>query len=575
MISNFIKHSVSGGSPSFTIGAQNLSILNFFKKQSPVATGNENANLPKELSEAKTKGMFCFQCQETCNNTGCTVKGMCGKPAHVANLQDKLIQILKEISILVEENGGDVPNEVGLFLVESLFMTITNANFDDAMISEQINKGLNLRDKVAKGRNVPVPKLGVHTNSNPDIVSLRELIVYGMKGISAYTEHAYRLDKENPEIYQFLVKALSAITRDNLTIDDLVKLAVECGNTAVKAMQLLDTANTSAYGNPEITQINIGVRDRPGILISGHDLHDLKDLLEQTKGTGVDVYTHGEMLAAHYYPELKKYDNLYGNYGGAWYKQDREFGPFNGPIIMTTNCIVPVRKEYKDRIFTTGVVGYPGLKHIPNRPEGGQKDFSEIIALAKKCKPPKQLETGQIVGGFAHNQVFALADKVVEAIKSGAIKKFVVMAGCDGRHKSRDYFTQMALALPKDAVILSAGCAKYRFIKLPLGDINGIPRVLDAGQCNDSYSLALIALKLKEIFKLDDVNKLPLAFDIAWYEQKAVAVHLALLALGFKNVRIGPTLPGFLSPNVRKLLEDAFGLQCSTTVAEDLPKIMA
>lgn len=572
MISNFVKQSVPSGLPAFALGANNLSILNFFKKKD--VTENPNANLTRELSDVHKKGMFCFQCQETCNNTGCTVRGMCGKPAYVANLQDKLIQVLKEISVLVEENGGEVPHEVGLFIVESLFMTITNANFDDKMITEQINKALNLRDSIGKGKTVPTPTLGVHTSSNPDVVSLRELIVYGMKGIAAYAEHAYRLDKEDPEIYKFLVKALSGITKD-LSVDELVKLTLECGNCAVKAMKILDEANTTAYGNPEITKINIGVRNRPGILISGHDLRDLKDLLEQTKGTGIDVYTHGEMLAAHYYPELKKYDNLVGNYGGSWWKQDVEFGPFNGPIVMTTNCIVPVKKAYKDRIFTTGVVGYPGLKHIPNRPVGGQKDFSQVIALAKKCKPPTQLESGEIVGGFAHNQVFQLADKIVDAIKSGAIKRFVVMSGCDGRHKSRDYFTQMALALPKDAVILSSGCAKYRYIKLPLGDINGIPRVLDAGQCNDSYSLAIIALKLKEIFKLDDVNKLPLSFDIAWYEQKAVAVLLALLALGFKNVRIGPTLPGFLSPNVANVLVKNFGIQCSTTVAEDLPKIMS
>lgn len=554
----------------FVQGSRPLSIFNMFKKSSVV---EQNPHLKAELANLPKKGMFCFQCQETCNNHGCTVKGMCGKHSSTANLQDKLIQVCKEIAILSEQSGKVTP-EVGRFLVESLFTTITNANFDDEDIKQRINSALNLRDSMNRGSSIPAPACGVKSDPNEDVVSLRELITYGLKGIAAYTEHAYRLDKENPEIYDHIVKALCGITKD-LSVDELVKLTLETGNCAVKAMQLLDSANTGTYGNPEITKINIGVRNRPGILISGHDLRDLKDLLEQTKGTGIDVYTHGEMLASHYYPELKKYDNLVGNYGNAWWKQDHEFGPFNGPIIMTTNCIVPVKKEYKDRIFTTGVVGYPGLKHIADRPAGGQKDFSDVIALAKKCKPPTQLESGEIIGGFAHNQVFTLADKLVAAIKAGKIKKFVVMAGCDGRHKERQYFTDIAKALPKDAVILSAGCAKYRYIKLNLGDIDGIPRILDAGQCNDSYSLAIIALKLKEIFELDDVNKLPLAFDIAWYEQKAVAVLLALLSLGFKNIRLGPTLPGFLSPNVANVLVKNFGICCTTTVAEDIPKIMS
>ncbi|OHS93087.1 Hydroxylamine reductase [Tritrichomonas foetus] len=545
-------------SPNFAFGARNASILDLFKRKDALE------NIPK-------KGMFCFQCQETNENKGCTEKGMCGKKAYTANLQDKLVSLCKEISLACEANG-EVSNEVGIFIINSLFMTITNANFDDDRFRIQIECANRLLKSLAKSEIKPAP-CGVKSNDNPDIVSLREVITYGLKGLAAYTEHAYNLDKEDPEIYRFVVKCLADLTKD-LSIDELIQLTLECGNYAVKAMKLLDEANTSAYGHPQITKVNIGVGTRPGILVSGHDLRDLKDLLEQTKDSGIDVYTHGEMLPAHYYPELKKYPHLFGNYGGSWWKQDQEFGPFNGPILMTTNCIVPVKKAYKNRIFTTGAVGYEGLQHIPDRPKGGQKDFSQIIALAKKCKPPTELEKGEIVGGFAHNQVFALADQIVEAVKSGAIKKFVVMGGCDGRHASREYFTKMAQALPKDSVILTAGCAKYRYNKLPLGDINGIPRVLDAGQCNDSYSLAIIALKLKEIFGLDDVNKLPLAFDIGWYEQKAVAVLLALLALGFKNVRLGPTLPGFLTPNVANILVKNFGISVTSTVEEDIQKII-
>ena len=523
-----------------------------------------------DFNDIGKKSMFCFQCQETKDNIGCTAKGMCGKTAYTANLQDKLVQVCKEISVACEETGK-INNEIGSFIVESLFMTITNANFDDKRFEVRIKEALKLRDSIKK--NVKPAPLGVKSNDNPDIVSIRELLTYGIKGLSAYTEHAHNLGKENPEIYHFIVKALSAMTKD-LSMDELVKLTMECGGAAVKAMKLLDEANTSSYGHPEVTKVSIGVGNRPGILVSGHDLRDLKELLEQTKDKGIDIYTHGEMLPAHYYPELKKYKHLYGNYGGAWWKQDKEFGPFNGPILMTTNCITPVRNEYKDRIFTTGAVGYPGLKHITKRLRNGHKDFSEIIALAQKCPPPTQLESGEIVGGFAHNQVISLADKIVEAVKSGAIKKFVVMAGCDGRQVERDYFTKMAQALPKDTVILTAGCAKYRYNKLNLGDIGGIPRVLDAGQCNDCYSLAIIALKLKEVFELDDVNKLPLAFDIGWYEQKAVAVLLALLSLGFKNIRLGPTLPGFLSPNVADLLVKTFNISGITTVQQDLPKIL-
>ena len=514
--------------------------------------------------------MFCFQCQEARDNVGCTGKGNCGKTSSTANLLDVLVERCKEIAVATEDNPGDII-ELGRFLCLSLFMTITNANFDNDKIISQINKA----DTIIKatGKCVRPAPIGSKSCPNPDINSLRELVLYGLKGLCAYAEHAAMLDYDDPEIYKFIVSTLAALTKD-LSADELTKLALATGDCAVKTMALLDKANTETYGHPVATKVNIGVGNRPGILISGHDLRDLKDLLEQTKDEGIDIYTHGEMLPAHYYPEFQKYKHLYGNYGSAWYNQNDDFKKFNGPILMTTNCIIPVKKAYADRIFTTGAVGWPGLPHIPDRPRGGQKDFSQIIALAKKCKPPTPIESGEIVGGFAHNQVMAVAGKVIDAVKRGAIKKFVVMAGCDGRQKSRSYYTEIAKRLPKDTIILTAGCAKYKYNKLPLGDIEGIPRVLDAGQCNDSYSLAMIALKLKEAFGLDDVNKLPLAFDIAWYEQKAVAVLLALLALGFKNIRCGPTLPAFLSPGVADVLVKNFGIMPNTTVEADLQAIM-
>ena len=482
---------------------------------------------------------------------------------------DILVERCKEIAVASEEGTGDIV-ELGRFLCFSLFLTITNANFDNNRIIDQIHKA----DAILKstGKSVNPAPVGSKSCSNPDINSLRELILYGLKGISAYADHAAMLDHDDPEIYKFMVSAMAALTKD-LSADELTKLALATGDCAVKTMALLDKANTEAYGKPVATKVNIGVGNRPGILISGHDLRDLKDLLEQTKDSGIDVYTHGEMLPAHYYPELKKYKHLFGNYGSAWYNQNYDFAKFNGPILMTTNCIIPVKQSYANRIFTTGAVGYPGVPHIPDRPRGGSKDFSQIIALAKKCPPPTEIESGEIVGGFAHNQVMAVADKVIDAVKKGAIKKFVVMAGCDGRHKSREYYTEVAKKLPKDTVILTAGCAKYRYNKLPLGDINGIPRVLDAGQCNDSYSLALIALKLKEVFGLNDINELPIAYNIAWYEQKAVIVLLALLSLGVKNIHLGPTLPAFLSPNVAKVLVDNFGISGINTVDEDLKRL--
>lgn len=512
--------------------------------------------------------MFCFQCQETLKNTGCTFKqGMCGKQHDTAHLQDTLLQHLKALALKHESDTGDI-KPLGLFLVQSLFVTITNANFDNERITRQIAEAE--RRLGGQPENVP---LGVLSAEDPDLRSLRELLTYGLKGIAAYTDHAAMLGYEDETIYRFVIKGLAATTK-TLDIDTLFGLAVECGHTAVTAMALLDKANTGTYGHPEITKVKTGVGTRPGILVSGHDLRDMRDLLEQSKDAGIDIYTHSEMLPAHYYPELKKYPHLAGNYGGSWFHQDKEFGPFNGPILMTTNCIVPVQDAYKDRIFTTGMAGWPGARHISDRPAGGEKDFSEIIALAKTCPPPTALEDGEIVGGFAHNQVFALADKVVEAVKSGAIKRFIVMAGCDGRHTTRQYFTDVAAQLPKDTIILTAGCAKYRYNKLELGDIGGIPRVLDAGQCNDSYSLVVIALKLKEVFGLDDVNKLPLSFDIAWYEQKAVAVLLALLALGFKKIHLGPTLPAFLSPNVVQVLVEKFDIRPTTEPTADIEKMM-
>ena len=535
--------------------------------------------------------MFCYQCQETAGCSGCTNAGVCGKTPEVANLQDLLVYVTKGLAAVttaLRDEGKEVTEDVNHMISVNLFTTITNANFDKesiiAKIKDTLETKIILLSKLSNNDNLPEAALwngveiefeskaktvGVLSTENEDIRSLRELITYGLKGLAAYSKHANALLKDNVEVDAFLQRALAATIDDSLTVDELVTLTLECGKYGVEGMALLDEANTSAYGNPEITTVNIGVRNNPGILISGHDLKDLEMLLEQTKGTGVDVYTHSEMLPAHYYPFFKKYDNFVGNYGNAWWKQKEEFEKFNGPILMTTNCIVPPSESYKNRLFTTGATGYPGCKHIDGA-YGEIKDFSEIIELAKTCQPPTEIETGTITGGFAHEQVFALADTVVDAVKSGAIKKFVVMAGCDGRAKSRSYYTDFAKALPKDTVILTAGCAKYKYNKLDLGDIGGIPRVLDAGQCNDSYSLALIALKLKDVFNLDDVNDLPIAYNISWYEQKAVIVLLALLYLGVKNIHLGPTLPAFLSPNVAKVLVDNFGIAGITNVEEDL-----
>ena len=535
--------------------------------------------------------MFCFQCQETANCTGCTVSGVCGKKPDVAAMQDLLIYATKGLSAVAEklrEEGKEVSKEVNHKVTMNLFITITNANFDKDAIVKNITETFALRDSLRKelsdSTNLPkaatvavspddyaifAQSIGVLSTENEDIRSLRELITYGLKGLAAYSKHANVLLQDDADVDAFIQKALAATLDDSLSVDDLVKLTLETGKAGVEGMALLDKANTTAYGNPEITTVDIGVRKNPGILVSGHDLKDLEMLLDQTEGSGVDVYTHSEMLPAHYYPFFKKYKHFAGNYGNAWWKQKEEFEPFNGPILMTTNCIVPPKDSYKDRLWTTGSAGYPGCKHIEGK-YGEIKDFSGIIAQAKTCPAPKEIESGTIVGGFAHEQVFALADKVVEAVKSGAIKKFIVMAGCDGRQKKREYYTEFAKALPKDAVILTAGCAKYKYNKLNLGDIGGIPRVLDAGQCNDSYSLALIALKLKEIFGLDDVNKLPLAYNIAWYEQKAVIVLLALLYLGVKNIHLGPTLPAFLSPNVAKVLVENFGIAGIGTVEDDI-----
>lgn len=539
--------------------------------------------------------MFCYQCQETAKGTGCEVRGVCGKNEEVAKLQDLLIYVTKGISEIVVKGKVDVKSisEVNHQVLKSLFITITNANFDDGAIENQIHKMIEFRNELKKqlsGVNLgdaaefevidrasmldKASKVGVLSTENEDVRSLREMIIYGLKGMAAYTHHALNIGKEDLAISVFIYEALASTLDNSLSADNLVALTLKTGEFGVKAMALLDEANTSKYGNPEITSVNIGVRNNPGILISGHDLTDLEQLLEQTKGTGIDVYTHSEMLPAHYYPFFKKYDNFAGNYGGSWWQQVTEFGTFNGPILFTTNCIVPPRsEEIRQRIFTSGASGYPGCMHI-TADENGKKDFSEIITMAKQCKPPVEIETGSIVGGFAHNQVFALADKVVDAVKSGAIKKFFVMAGCDGRMKSREYYTEFAKKLPNDTVILTAGCAKYRYNKLGLGDIGGIPRVLDAGQCNDSYSLVVIALKLKEIFGLDDVNDLPIAYNIAWYEQKAVIVLLALLYLGVKNIHLGPTLPGFLSPNVAKVLVEKFGIAGIGQVEDDIKLFM-
>ena len=537
--------------------------------------------------------MFCFQCQETAKGTGCTMRGVCGKLPETAALQDLLVYVTKGLSAVTTQlraEGKEVGEQVNHLVSLNLFTTITNANFDDEAITAKIVETLTCKEQLLKqlddtGKLPDAAKwngcvgefavkaasseVGVLSTENEDIRSLRELITYGLKGLSAYSKHANALLKDNAEVDGFMQRALAATLDDSLTADELVALTLETGKYGVDGMALLDEANTSAYGNPEITKVNIGVRKNPAILISGHDLKDLEMLLEQTEGTGVDVYTHSEMLAGQYYPVFKKYEHFAGNYGNAWWKQKEEFASFNGPILMTTNCIVPPADSYKDRLFTTGAAGYPGCKHIDGK-YGETKDFSEIIEMAKKCPAPTEIETGEIVGGFAHEQVFALADKVVEAVKSGAIRKFFVMAGCDGRMKSRNYYTEFAKALPNDTVILTAGCAKYKYNKLDLGDINGIPRVLDAGQCNDSYSLALIALKLKEVFDLDDINELPIAYNIAWYEQKAVIVLLALLYLGVKNIHLGPTLPGFLSPNVAKVLVENFGIAGIGTVEDDI-----
>lgn len=536
-------------------------------------------------------GMFCYQCQETARNTGCNIRGVCGKTEEVSNLQDLLIYTLRGIGETVVNGKLDVKTlpEVNYKVLNGLFMTITNANFDDKAIVETIKDLIKIRDDLyAKSKyNSPhdavtykantreemlakAASIGLLAEENEDVRSLKYTVIYGLKGMAAYTEHAENIGEKDLSVNAFIYKALAMTLREDLTVDQLVALVLETGEYGVKSMALIDRANTGKYGHPIITKVNIGVRKNPAILITGHDLPDLERLLEQTKGTGVDVYTHGEMLPAHYYPFFRKYDNLVGNYGNAWWKQVDEFGPFHGPILFTTNCIVPPRsEEIRARIFTTGSTGYPGCKHIvPDK--DGNKDFSEVIEMAKKLPSPEEIETGYIVGGFAHNQTLALADKVIEAVKSGAIKKFFVMAGCDGRMKSRDYYTKFAEALPKDTVILTAGCAKYRYNKLNLGDINGIPRVLDAGQCNDSYSLVLIALALKEAFGLKDVNDLPIAFNIAWYEQKAVIVLLSLLYLGIKNIHLGPTLPGFLSANVAKVLVEKFGIAGIGTVEDDI-----
>jgi len=540
--------------------------------------------------------MFCFQCQETAKNQGCLIKGVCGKLPSTARLQDLLLFVVRGISVaerLLRQNGINVEREIYVFNTDALFCTITNANFDDDSIAARVEKGLQLRDRlkallIQHDINVPqvdaltwsdvrenfdakAGEVGVLAEQDEDKRSLTELIIYGLKGLAAYVEHAERLGYEDLDINRFMCDALAALTVDHLDVEALIALTLRTGEFGVKGMEILDRANTGSYGHPEITEVSIDVRSNPGILISGHDLKDLEMLLEQTEGTGVDVYTHGEMLPAHYYPAFKKYKHFVGNYGNAWWQQRAEFTSFNGPILFTTNCIVPPlsNASYKDKVFTTNATGYPGWKHVTTGADG-KKDFSEIIALAKTCPAPTSIEKGSIVGGFAHNQVFALADKVVDAVKSGAIKKFVVMSGCDGRQAGRDYYADFAKALPQDTVILTSGCAKYRYNKLALGDINGIPRVLDAGQCNDSYSLALIALKLKEVFGLDNVNDLPIVYNIAWYEQKAIIVLLGLLYLGVKNIHVGPTLPGFLSPNVTKVLVDNFGIAGITDVENDM-----
>ena len=540
--------------------------------------------------------MFCYQCQEAAKGIGCNVKGVCGKEESTAKLLDTLLYVVKGISVCNQKNTKR-DKKVDGFVIDALFTTITNVNFDDNAIAKKIRLGLDIRDSIKNAcsdsectcKTLDVAKwtgssiedfitkaetIGVLSTENEDVRSLRELIVYGVKGMAAYLHHAMMLGYNDDNVQAFAQKAMAATLNDNLSADELVDLVMETGKFSVDTMALLDKANTQKYGNPEITEVNIGVSNKPGILISGHDLKDIETLLAQTEGTGVDVYTHGEMLPAHYYPAFKKYSHFIGNYGNAWWEQTKEFEAFNGPILMTTNCIVPPKNSYKNRVFTTGSVGFEGVMHIDAN-ENGEKDFSAIIEMAKTCSAPTELETGKIVGGFAHHQVISLADKVVDAVKTGAIKKFFVMAGCDGRHTSRNYYTEFASALPNDTVILTAGCAKFRYNKLNLGDIGGIPRVLDAGQCNDSYSLAVIALKLKEVFELNDINELPIAYNIAWYEQKAVTVLLALLFLGVKKIHLGPTLPAFLSPNVAKVLVDTFGIAGIGEVQPDIEMFMA
>lgn len=540
--------------------------------------------------------MFCYQCQEAAKGEGCTIKGVCGKEDSTSNLQDLLVYVTKGVSLIADiaiKNSIEV-NSADKFVFEALFVTITNANFDDKKITDKILEGIEVRDvlkKKVEEKGIEIPKLpanaswvpededsiqakseivGILTEQNEDIRSLKELLTYGLKGMAAYAEHAFNLGYTDEKIFAFMHKALIATTRTDISVDELVGLTLECGEYGVNVMALLDKANTESYGNPEITKVNIGVRNKPAILISGHDLKDMEELLKQTEGTGVDVYTHSEMLPAHYYPAFKKYEHFVGNYGNAWWKQKEEFESFNGAILFTTNCIVPPNDSYKNRVYTTGASGFDGCIHIADRKDGLPKDFSVIIEHAKKLPAPTEIETGEIIGGFAHNQILQLADKVVDAVKSGAIKKFLVMAGCDGRMKGRDYYTEFANQLPQNTVILTAGCAKYRYNKLPLGDIGGIPRVLDAGQCNDSYSLAVVALKLKEVFELNDINELPISYNIAWYEQKAVIVLLALLYLGVKDIHLGPTLPAFLSPNVANVLVENFGIAGIGTVEEDL-----
>ncbi|MDD4003876.1 MAG: hydroxylamine reductase [Elusimicrobiaceae bacterium] len=540
--------------------------------------------------------MFCYQCQETSKNTGCTIAGACGKKNGTSDIQDLLIYTLMGMARYAYELPAPRDRKYGDFITAALFSTITNANFDDTALLRLVRQALALRAELARGLDGKLAgpahdsmiwsaagdaemlaKAGtcgiMALSENPDLRSLKSLVLYGLKGISAYAHHAAVLGCVSDEIYDSVIKGLADCTRE-LPADTLTALVLETGKTAVSAMALLDKANTVTYGHPEITRVELSVRKNPGILISGHDLKDLHELLIQTRGTGVDVYTHSEMLPAHYYPAFRKFAHFAGNYGGSWWHQNKDFETFNGPVLMTTNCIIPVKDSYGNRIFTTGMTGYPGVKHIEDRQPGKTKDFSELIALAKTCAPPLELETGELVGGFAHNQVAALADKIVAAVKSGAIRRFVVMAGCDGRQPARGYFTEVARQLPPDTVILTAGCAKYRYNKLKLGDIGGIPRVLDAGQCNDSYSLAVTALALKDMFGLKDVNELPLSFDIAWYEQKAVAVLLALLALGFKGIRMGPTLPAFLSPQVAATLVEKFGIKLAGQAAEDVEKMM-